>query len=112
MKYIWMLLVAIALLSCKDTPSQPPLAMSQIVANVHWQSQGIVGSKIELVQTGETKLTDSAGNAKFSVPAGIYIVRAYGIGTPGPGRPFVDFTVKALSGKIATVDIVDCFPCR
>ncbi|MBI1805524.1 MAG: hypothetical protein HYR76_00570 [Ignavibacteria bacterium] len=113
MKKIWILMIAMALPSCKETLSQPPLPMpmSRIVSYVHWQNEGIAGKKIELVQTGETKLTDSTGLAEFSVLAGHYVIRAFEINRGGPSARSIDFSVDTHSGETATVDIIDCLPC-
>jgi hypothetical protein len=85
--------------------------MSHIVSYVFWDGKGVAGKKIELVPTGLSKITDSNGIAGFTVPAGRYTVRAYEIGTPGPGRPFVDFNVESFSGLTTTVNIFDCQAC-
>lgn len=111
MRKIWILLVALAFSSCKESPSQPPQPASRITAYVHWENQGVANIHVELVQTGETKLTDSTGTAEFSVPAGKYVVRASGIQGPGPALRTLDFDVVAQSGQTAKVDIEDCLPC-
>jgi hypothetical protein len=112
MKMIWILIASIAVLSCKDTPVQPPPpAMSHIVSYVYWADQGVAGKQIDLVPTSSTKVTDSKGIAEFTVPAGRYTLRAYGIGTPGPGRPFVDFNVETTPGLTTTINIFDCQDC-
>lgn len=114
MKKIWTLLFILFLPACKETPSQPaPTAqpLSQVVAYVHWNSQPLAGRQIELLQTGETKLTDSTGVAAFSLSPGKYTIRAIGINRGGPAPRNVDFNVEVLSGQKATVDIIDCLPC-
>lgn len=99
MKTIWLLLFTLLLPACKETPSQPQQPKSHIAAYVHWDNQALAGKKIELVQTGETKLTDSTGLAEFSVPAGKYIIRAYDINRGGPGLRRIDFDVEVHSGE-------------
>jgi hypothetical protein len=64
-----------------------------------------------LVQTRDSVLTGTNGVALFSVPAGRYIVRAYGINRGGPVLLSTDFDVEAKPGEPAIVDIVDCLPC-
>lgn len=110
MQKIWILLAALALPSCKETPSQPPPPMNRILSYVHWQNERIAGKQIQLVEKGETKLTDSKGMAEFSVAAGHYVIRAFGINRGGPVRS-VDFSVDARAGETVVVDIVDCLPC-
>ncbi|MBI1805270.1 MAG: hypothetical protein HY033_13165 [Ignavibacteriae bacterium] len=111
MKKVWILLAAMALPSCRETPSQPVQPLSQIVAYVHWQNEGIADKQIVLVQTGDTLRTDSNGLAKFSVPAGHYVIRAFEINRGGPVGGSIDFSVDTHSGETATVDIIDCLDC-
>ena len=111
MKKSWILFAALLLPACKNTPSQPLPPDSHIVAYVHWANQPLAGKKVELVETGDTKLTDSHGQASFSVPPGKYILRAFDINRGGPAYLIVDFTVDAASGDTTKVDIFDCLPC-
>lgn len=85
--------------------------MSRIVTYVYWAGQGVPGKRIDLVPTTYSQLTDSTGIAEFIVPAGRYTIRAYEIGTPGPGRPFLDFNVETYPGLTTTVNIFDCQGC-
>jgi hypothetical protein len=94
MKKILIILFAFFLPSCKDTPTQQQQPMGQVVAYVHWENQPLAGKQVELVQTGETKLTDSAGLAKFSLTAGKYVVRAFDINRGGPSPRYIDFDVE------------------
>ena len=111
MKKILVLLVPLLLLSCNETPPQPPQPNSQIVAYVHWDNEALAGKKIELVQSGETKLTDSTGQAVFSVSAGKYTIRAYNINHGGPSVGSIDFDVEVSAAGTSKIDIVDCLPC-
>lgn len=111
MKKIWVIPFLLLLSSCKETPSQPQQLRSRIVAYVHWEGQALSGKQIELIETGETKFTDSNGLAEFSVPDGKYIIRAYGINGPGPALQTIDFNVEVRSGETMKVDIIDCLPC-
>jgi hypothetical protein len=111
MKPAGLLLFAVLLTGCIDIPSEPPDAPSQIIVNVHWQNQGVAGIPVVLVQTRDSVLTGTNGVALFSVPAGRYIVRAYGINRGGPVLLSTDFDVEAKPGEPAIVDIVDCLPC-
>ena len=85
--------------------------MSHIISYVYWAGQGVPGKQIDLVPTNYSKYTDSSGTAEFIVPAGRYVVRAYGIGTPGPGSPFLDFNIETYPGLTTTVNIFDCQLC-
>ncbi len=113
MKTIWILLIPLLFVACKENPTQPPTVASTIVAYVHWGTVASSGIKIELVETGETKLTDAYGVAVFSVPAGSYTVRAFGINRGGPisENAGIDFNVVVQQGKQSTVDIINCLLC-
>ena len=111
MKSASLILITVFLAGCIDIPSEPPDAPSRIIVNVHWQNQGVAGIPVVLVQTRDSVLTGTNGVALFSVPAGRYIVRAYGINRGGPVLLSTDFDVEAKPGEPAIVDIVDCLPC-
>lgn len=113
MKRTWMFLLILLLPSCRETTSQPQSQppTSQITAYVHWDDQALAGKQIQLMETGVFKETDSTGTATFSVPAGKYTVRAYGINRGGPTYQSIDFIVEVKQGEKTTVDIVDCLPC-
>lgn len=111
MKKIWVLLFALLLPSCKETPSQALQRKGSIVTYVHWDNQAMAGKKIELVQTRETKLTDSAGAADFSVPPGKYTIRAYDINRGGPSLRSIDFDIEVHAAETTKIDILDCLPC-
>ena len=111
MKTYSVLLFALLLASCYALPYEPPQPLSLIIANVHWESQGVAGVPILLVQTGDTMYTGANGLAIFSVPAGHYVIRAFGINRGGPIAWSIDFDVETQSGDVKFVDIVDCLPC-
>ena len=111
MKKTCVILFALLLTSCKETPTQFQQPLSSIVAHVYWQDQGLADKQIVLVQTAETLRTDSKGFAEFSVPAGHYIIRAFGINGPGPAPRSIDFDVQTYPGKTTRVDILDCLEC-
>jgi len=111
MKACAVLLFAFLLVSCEYIGFDPPQPLSLIIANVHWQNQGVEGIPVVLVQTGDTVRTASNGLAIFSVSAGHYVIRAFGINRGGPVLQYLDFDVEARSGEIAVVDIIDCLPC-
>lgn len=114
MKAIGLLLLALLAASCRETPSQPfppQPRLGQIIAYVYWDNRGLAGKQIVLVQTGETLFTDANGLAKFSVPAGHYVVRAFEINRGGPAYRTIDIAVDAKAGIITKVDIFDCLAC-
>jgi hypothetical protein len=96
---------------CIDFDSTGPSPELGIVAvNVHYQ-QGIAGIPVTIVQTGDSTTTGANGIALFSLPAGAYVVRVYGINRGGPIGPSVDFNTEAIPGEVVFVDVVDCLPC-
>ena len=74
------------------------------------------GKKIEVVGAILSRamdgVTDENGLAQFRVPAGSYTVRAYALGEPGPGRPFVEQKVEVQSAVEGRVEFNDCTMCR
>jgi hypothetical protein len=85
--------------------------MGRIAVYVHWEDQGLSGRQIEVVQTGETQLTDARGTAEFILPPGTYTIRASGINRGGPGPRSFDYDVEVQEGTTTTLDIVVCLPC-
>ena len=111
MKYVWMILFVLLLSSCTGPPTEPVPFAGHITAYVHWGDQPLSGKQIELVQTGETKLTDTNGKAEFTVSAGKFVIRAFDINRGGPAYRTIDFDVEVGFGQKVMVDIVDCLPC-
>ena len=111
MKKMLVMLVLIALPSCKNAPEQPAPAHPVILAYVHWEQAPSAGIKVELLQTGESKYTDSTGHASFSVTPGKYVLRVYGINRGGPAPRSFDFPVEVMSSDTTDVDVVNCLPC-
>jgi hypothetical protein len=111
MKSYGVLLFGLLLASCHEIPYEPLQPISLIVAHVHWQSQDVAGVPVVLVQTGDSVHTNSNGLAIFSVSAGHYVIRAYGINRGGPALRSIDFNVEVHTGETAIVDIIDCLPC-
>ena len=112
MKQLVVLLVAFVLASCEHEPTQPAPTEATVLAYVHWGEEGLAGKKLELVEIGDVKLTDSTGHSSFNVKSGSYTLRAYGINRGGPTYMSIDFAVKAAAGDTVGVDIVDCLPCE
>jgi hypothetical protein len=108
-------------MACNESGPTAPVdpAISQIsmletgiiAVHVHWQEQGEAGKRVEVLETGQVKMTDRNGNAFFRVPAGTYTVRVYEINRGGPAFPYVDTKVTVSAYQRVTVDIVDCLPC-
>ena len=100
----------LTLLSCGRSPSAPS---GQLL--VYVSQDGVrpaPGKRIEIRGTSLSQSTDANGMVQFSVHAGSYVVRAYAIGTPGPGRPFVEQTVDVKSALTTRAQFNDCTMCR
>ncbi len=108
---IGLMIIVLLSISCNENPFPPKQPMSQIVAYVHWQDQGLAGKKIVLLGTTDTGYTDTNGYAKFLVPAGRYTLRAFYINRGGPCCGSIDFDVDIVPGEVKQIDIVDCLPC-
>jgi hypothetical protein len=97
-------------LQCRDL-GVAEIPQASISVFVHWGEAPIPGKKVELVQTGESKLTDDRGLAVFIVQPGSYVIRVYGINRGGPVFLHVDFSVEVKAAEFRSVDVVDCIPC-
>ncbi len=108
-----LLLLSLVFLRCSDMGVEPPSTASSawIVVKVHWGEEGVPGIPIVLLGMTDTVSTDTSGVAAFSVPAGKYIVRAFGINRGGPVFQHIDVNVEATKGRTSLVDIVDCLAC-
>jgi len=69
------------------------------------------GKRIQIQETGKMKITDASGHVLFSAAPGTYTVRAFEIGTPGPGRPYIDSVVVVKLAETARITFVDCPQC-
>lgn len=110
MKALFFLLAATVLVACSDTATRPAPAPGRIVVYVHYDV-GLPGRVLEIVETGDKATTDAGGLAEFDLPPGRYVLRAYGITTPGPGLPYVDREIQVRSGEDQRIEIFDCLPC-
>ncbi len=112
-RQLFILFLPLIFLRCSDSGVEPPSTApsTQIVVNVHWGDEGIPGIPVVLLGRADSVNTDSSGLAKFSVPPGKYVVRAFGINRGGPAYQHIDVEVEATQGKTSLVDIVDCLPC-
>ena len=103
----------LTLLSCGRSPSAPD---GQLL--VYVSQDGVrpaPGKRIEIrgtpLGTSLRQSTNKNGLAVFVVRAGSYVIRAYEIGTPGPGLPFVEQSVEVESGHTIQVQFNDCTMC-
>lgn len=99
----------LALLSCGRSASAPG---GRLLVYVSQDGVGPApGKRIEIRGTSLSQSTDQNGLAAFLLPGGGYVVRAYEIGTPGPGLPFVEQSVEVQSGRTTRVQFNDCTMC-
>lgn len=70
------------------------------------------GKTIEIGGTSLRQSTDEDGFVLFNVPEGSHVVRAYDLGTPGPGRPFVEQEVEVKAARTTRAQFNDCTMCR
>ena len=100
----------LTLLSCGRSPSAPGGRLRVYVSE---NGAGPApGKMIELRGMALSQTTDENGLVLFTVRAGIYVVRAYDIGTPGPGLPFVEKSVEVESARTSEAQFNDCTMCR
>ena len=107
--------------SCQDAtaPVQPlasndPIAQlksGKLVVRVVWDGRGVPDKRVEVLELHLTGTTDEAGYAKFELPAGDYIVRAYDIIRGGPAMLYIDTKVTIVAGKEVRIEVLDCLPC-
>lgn len=98
------------LTSCGSSPAAPG---GHVLVYVSQDGSGPApGKLIEIVRTSLSQTTDEMGIALFTVRAGTYVVRAYDLGTPGPGRPYVEQTIEVQSARISRAEFNDCSFCR
>ena len=110
---VWQLVLAacvLTLVSCGHSPTAPD---GQVLVYVAENGAGPApGKTIEILGTSLSQATDAHGIALFSVPAGTHVVRAYQLGTPGPGRLYVEQSVEVRSARTSRVEFNDCTMCR
>jgi hypothetical protein len=102
--------VMMTALQCRDL-GVAENTQATITVFVHWGESAIPGKKVELMQTGESKMTDEKGLAVFVVQPGSYVIRVYDINRGGPVALFVEFNVEIKAAESRSVDVVDCIPC-
>ncbi len=96
-------------LSCGGKSPGAPRVDSRLEVFVHWGDQGLADRRLEIVEQGMVRLTDSTGIAEFVLPAGTYTLRAY-VNVGGPAG-HTDLVVVTRPGGTMHVEVVDCLPC-
>lgn len=96
-------------ISCRHSPAAPPGA---IQVHITRDTGGAApGKKVAIEGTTLSGITNASGIVDFEVTARDYVVRAYAIGVPGPGRPFVEQPAAVSPGLTTTVEFFDCTMC-
>lgn len=116
MKSLLPFLAAAFLLLTPATCTNPtsPSNKSAIVVFVFGGGSGsgaIEGKKVQLLQTGETRTTDSTGIAQFQVNPGTWTVRVYNLQVGGPVLHTVDSTITIKGGVVDSLRFFDCLMC-
>jgi len=107
---ILLLLAPLAFSGCGDDATGPTGRLE--VAVYQDGRTGVPGKQIEIRETSQSARTGDDGQAVFTLPAGRYVVRAYEIALPGPGRPWVEETIGVVAGETVQVEFFDCPLCR
>jgi hypothetical protein len=69
------------------------------------------GKEIQVLSTGERKVTNESGIARFLVPAGQNIVRVFGLNHGGPAYQSEDHVVEVQTGEQRWLTLFDCPLC-
>ena len=101
---------ALTILSCERSPLAPTTGRVLVYVSEN-NTRPAPGKTIEIVGTSLRQDTDENGEALFIVSAGSYVVRAYELGGPGPGFPFVDQSVEVVSARTSRAVFNDCTLC-
>jgi hypothetical protein len=71
----------------------------------------VANIRVELLQTGQTLLTDANGRVEFRVRPGEYDTRVYDLAGPGPARRTVDTHSSVTLGRPVVVQVFNCSAC-
>jgi hypothetical protein len=101
-------LLVLFVLSCHATSPVPTGRLEVYVAD---GQGGEAGKKIEVRGTRLSELTDANGLAKFEVPVGVHVVRAYDISQGGPCCGYVDQDAEVSAAQTTRIEFFDCTEC-
>ncbi len=104
-----LLLLVAGSLSCSGRSPVAPVATSRLEVYVSWDNQGLPDRRLEILELGLVRVTNSAGIAVFQLPPGSYTLRAF-VTVPGPSG-FRDVAVTTRSWETERVAVTDCLPC-
>ncbi len=114
--YFALLLVSLlppALVSCRDSTLIEEPEVGRIFVQVLELGSNVpeAGVKIQVLETGEIKTTDSNGVSTFVVIAGTYTVRVFGLNHGGPIRLYEDIPVNITPNGRKVLTLFDCIFC-
>ena len=103
------LLLGAAFAGCDEatTPAKP----GRLVVYVYFDETGLPDHKVELLDSGESAMTDKYGLAEFTLEPGSHRVRVFDINQGGPCCAWVDFEAAVVSGETSRLEVPDCLPC-
>ncbi len=114
MKILPIVIAAVLLASifsgCSNAPTSPKLATIAVYVNAGADFP-VKGISVDILQTNQTKVTDSAGIAAFEVNPGTYTVRVRGVQGGGPVLHDIDSTLSVGAGQADTLRVFDCLMC-
>ena len=100
-------LCAALISACGGMPTRPTVSALEVF--VYWQDQGLPDRQLDVLELGLTRSTDSAGKARFVLPAGSYTLRAF-VNLGGPAA-WHDFPFTVGPGEVERMLVADCLPC-
>jgi hypothetical protein len=109
---VLIILFSLFQVQCSNPPTPPKLGV--IAVFVHGgagNSIPIRGIKVEILQSGDAKMTDSTGTAVFELNPGAYTIRVNALQGAGPLLRNVDSTIQVTAGQVDTLKYFDCLVC-
>lgn len=104
------IVIAAGILACSNSPTFPKTGVIAVYVNAG-ANYPVKGITVDLLQTSQSKMTDSTGVAAFEVNPGTYTVRVNGLQLGGPALRYVDSTLTIRAGQADTLKFFDCLMC-
>jgi len=102
----------LVLVQCCSIPNTPKLGVIAVSVQEVGNYTPINGIRVDVLQTNQTKMTDSTGVAAFEVNPGTYTLRVYNLQLGGPVIRSIDSIVTVMAGQADTVKYLECLACR
>ena len=110
MRILPIVVCVLLLVECGKSPTTPKLGVIAVSVSAG-PNYPVKRITVDLLQTNDTKMTDSTGVAAFEVNPGTYTVRVKGLQGPGPALRYIDSTVQIQAGQVDTLKYFDCLMC-